>query len=32
MAAFGIVYAAVLLFGFRKFDFFRKIASEFKSR
>ena len=32
MASFGIVYGAVLLFGFRKLDFFRRIASEFKSR
>jgi PST family polysaccharide transporter len=32
MAAFGMVYAAVLLFGFRKLAFFRSIASEFRSR
>ncbi len=32
MAAFAIVYAAVLLFGFRKLAFFRSIASEFRSR
>ncbi|MEK7954406.1 lipopolysaccharide biosynthesis protein [Luteolibacter soli] len=32
MASFGIVYAATLLFGFKKLDFFRRIASEFRSR
>jgi len=32
MATFGLVYAAVLLLGFRKFDFFRRIAGEFRSR
>lgn len=32
MATFSIVYAAVLLFGFKKLDFFRRIAGEFRSR
>lgn len=32
MAVFGLVYAAVLLFGFGKLAFFRSIASEFRSR
>lgn len=32
MLAFGVVYAAVLLFGFKKLDFFRRIAGEFRSR
>jgi PST family polysaccharide transporter len=32
MASFGIVYGATLLFGFKKLDFFRRIASEFRSR
>lgn len=32
MAAFGVAYAAVLLFGFGKLAFFRSIASEFRSR
>ena len=32
MAAFGGVYAAVLLLGFGKLAFFRSIASEFRSR
>jgi len=32
MATFGIVYAVVLLFGFKKLEFFRLIAGEFRSR
>ena len=32
MATFGIVYAGVLLFGFKKLEFFRRIAGEFRSR
>ena len=32
MAAFGLVYAIVLLFGFKKLEFFRRIAGEFRSR
>ncbi len=32
MAAFGVVYAAVLLFGFGKLEFFRRIAGEFRNR
>ncbi|WP_367871211.1 lipopolysaccharide biosynthesis protein [Luteolibacter sp. Populi] len=32
MAAFGIIYAAILLFGFKKLDFFRNIAGEFRKR
>ncbi|MCW1886359.1 lipopolysaccharide biosynthesis protein [Luteolibacter flavescens] len=30
IAAFGIIYAGVLLFGFRKLSFFRNIAGEFR--
>jgi O-antigen/teichoic acid export membrane protein len=30
--AFGAIYAAILLFGFKKFSFFRNIAGEFKKR
>lgn len=32
MATFGMVYAVILLFGFKKLDFFRRIAGEFRSR
>jgi PST family polysaccharide transporter len=32
MAAFGAVYAAVLLFGFKKLEFFRNIAGELRPR
>ncbi len=32
MAAFGLIYVVVLLFGFKKLDFFRRIAGEFRSR
>lgn len=32
IAAFGAVYGGVLLFGFKKLDFFRRIAGEFRSR
>lgn len=30
--AFGLIYGAVLLFGFKKLDFFKRIAGEFRSR
>ncbi len=32
MATFGIVYAVILLFGFKKLEFFRTIAGEFRKR
>lgn len=32
IAAFGIIYAAILLFGFKKLEFFRNIAGEFRKR
>jgi putative flippase GtrA len=32
MITFGVIYAVVLLFGFKKLDFFRRIAGEFRSR
>ncbi len=30
--AFGIIYAVILLFGFKKLEFFRNIAGEFRKR
>jgi PST family polysaccharide transporter len=32
MVSFGVVYAVMLLFVFKKLDFFRRIAGEFRSR